>query len=140
MNVTRAQTEYLKRLIKGEQVVFCEGIEDKVGISDSKAIYFIPTNKFHLDPKDRKPFNAKSLLTDFDRGVLVERDGETKKTDDGEVVRFSNENTFVWVLKKYLFCFDKWDRYYAIAPNKPLYVSDEDFQIQAFILPYLPTD
>lgn len=138
MNIVKVQTEYLKRLIKREETIFMDGIEGKIGVSDGKAVYFIPNENFYLDRKGSDLMSAKSLLTYFDRSGLAVQNGEFKETNDGEVVQLSNEdNTVVWVLKKYITCFEKSDRFYVVGPLKPVYVTDNDFNMQAVILPYV---
>lgn len=143
MNITKVQTEFLKRLIKGDKILFCDGAscaEGAVGISDDHAIYFIPEDDMHLSRKGGgllSDVTLKSLSKYYEQTTLAILNGETKKTLDGEAVKLVNEDgAFVWVLKKYLFCFDKYDSYYIAAPNKPVYVTDEDMQLQAIILPY----
>ena len=138
MNTTKVQTDYLKRLIKGEPTLFCSGIEGKIGLSDTKAVFLIPTEQMYLDRKDRTYFDLKQhyLLAAFDACVSIEKTDETFKTPDGEAVIFSNDTVQMLILKKYLSYCDKYDRFYAKSPRDPLYVTDEDLQIQAVILPY----
>lgn len=142
MNTTKVQTEYLKRLIKGEQTLFCSGIEGKIGLSDGKAVFLIPAEQMYLDKKDRQYFDLKKhyLLAAFDDCVSIKKTDETFKTPDGEAVIFSNDTVQMLVLKKYLAYCDKTDRFYAKGPRYPLYVTDEDLQIQAVLLPYHSAD
>ena len=142
MNIIRIQKDYVAKLIKDEQVVFCSGMEGKVGVSDSHACYFIPEKQMFLDKKDKGFFDAKRILRDYEEGAKLVIPTEHLKDPDGiPVQRFDSEDEdskiFVFVQEKYLTYFGKDVRYYAINPRYPLFVvtDDDAMEMLAFIMP-----
>lgn len=139
MDETKIQVNFLKALINKRQVIFCEGLEGKTGLSDGCACFFIPDERMFLDRKDRKPFSIEWHISTFINAWEVHKTEFERTTKEGiNVVEFENEQTKIWVDKKYLQYFGSDVRYYATLPKMPLYVTNEDQELLAFILPVNP--
>lgn len=143
MNIIRIQKDYVQKLIKDETVVFVSGVEGKIGISDSKACYFIPEKQMFLDRKDRGSFNGLPIFADYEHGDsrLVVPTDLLHDSDGDPVQRFDSPDEdrplYVCVREKYLTYFGKDVLYYALGPRYPLFVvtDDDNMEMLAFIMP-----
>lgn len=152
MNIIKIQKDFLEALVKKQKVVFCKGVDGKIGVSDQKAIYFIPTEDMFLDiDKCNAFFDASSLIKPKTDAYQVQQTGDDLFEKGGVKIKVKhfegdkttyygcagNETTRIqcYVDKKYLAYFGKDERYYAIGPKDPLYVTDDDMELLAIILP-----
>jgi hypothetical protein len=149
MDETKIQVNFLKALINKKQVIFCEGLEGKTGLSDGSACFFIPNESLFLDKKDRKCFSIKSHISSFNDAVVVNMTDEQITTEDvRKVIIFESKieqapfgfathekKIVIGIDQKYLQFFGSDVRYYATSQKMPLFVTNDDQELLAFILP-----
>lgn len=138
MDETKIQVNFLKALINKRQVIFCEGLEGKTGLSDGHACYFIQKENLYLYKPNINFFSIKSHISSFNDAVLIQMTDEVITTKDVRKVQpFEDDEKkiVVGVDQTYLQYFGSDVRYYATNHKMPLFVTNDELELLAFILP-----
>lgn len=141
MNILKVQTDFLKRICRGERVMFTEEYEGKVGVSDGYAIYLIDKQRFFLR-EDSEHLHSSIKMEMFTKYLsqanLSKRDPydrlQVLKKPKIAFANFYTESESVYVDTKLINYFDNNAKYHIVDKKKPVFVY-ESGELVGIVMP-----
>ena len=110
INVVKIQSDCIKKLVRGERVMWCECNDGIWVTTDGYACYNIPKSQFFVDLSTKTPTKSiDELRSKFLNAEPVETTGEMKILDKFNVVKFvTAESEEHWLQEKFAKICDRW--------------------------------
>lgn len=88
INVTKIQSDCIKKLVKGERVMWCEVNEDVWVTTDGYCAYKIPKTLFFVDVRSEQSPALEELVSNFDYSEAVKPTGDMRMLEKFNAIKF----------------------------------------------------